>query len=296
MQFKNTQVIRIVIIVSLLIAILTLGIVTCSLCRYASSPLPMSEEYALVAEKKLLNEYDKSNAIVEKETRSAKEQTRAKYEEDYIKSLTPDSPTIISVRERSLVPPSPSITSSSYNIIYAVPSQPYIIKAEIFTIEKEIPMPSTPQGEYFVIRTPESPLIISVIEEIVKVPLAPQIINSEVIITLPPAPQITSGEILSVPTSPHITNAETIHITTVPKVPRILSAESYVLTSQSQIEEVEKPNTSTTRILRYTLEIKRGNYSNAILINLDTNETYIGAVDPLLSTFTDNSTGNILII
>lgn len=256
----------------------------------------MSEEYILVAEKKLLNEYDEPNATIEKIARDAKEQGRAKYEEDYIKSLTPNSPTIISVRERSLVPPSPNITSSNYNIIYAVPAQPYIIKAETLTIEKEIPMPSTPKGEYHVIHIAEQPLIISVTEETIKVPLAPQIVNAEVIITLPPAPQITSSEILSVPTSPHITNAETIHITTVPTAPRILSAENYVLTSQSQIEEVEKPNTSTTRILRYSLEIKRGNYSNALLTNLSTKISYVGKLDETLSTFTDNSTGNVFII
>lgn len=296
MQFKNTQVIQIVIIVSLLIAILTLGIVTCSLCRYAASPLPMSEEYALVAEKKLLNEYDESNAIIEKEARDVKEQTRAKYEEEYIKSLTPDSPTIISVRERCLVPPSPNITSSTYNIIYAVPSQPYIIKAETFTIEKEIPMPPTPMGEYHVIHIAEPPLITSATEETIKVPLAPQIVNAEVIFTLPPAPQITNSEILHVPTSPHITNTETIHITTVPTSPRILSAENYVLTSPPQSEEVEKPNVPTTKILRYTLEIKRSNYSNASLINLDTNVAYIGTVDTTLSTFTDNSTGDVFIL
>lgn len=88
MHIDREHLVKLIIIPVLITVILVLGIVTCSMCRYAAAPLPISEDYAIVAERKMLSQYDEINSVVSTEAYNAKEQGRTKYEEDYIKAHT----------------------------------------------------------------------------------------------------------------------------------------------------------------------------------------------------------------
>ena len=64
MHIDKEHLVKLIIIPVLITVILVLGIVTCSMCRYAAAPLPISEEYAIVAERKMLSQYDEINSVV----------------------------------------------------------------------------------------------------------------------------------------------------------------------------------------------------------------------------------------
>lgn len=218
----------------------------------------MSDEYVLVAEKKLLSKYDDTNEIVKKDAHLAKEQGRLKYEDEYNRTHTPLPPDTPSVKEKRTVPFSPHFTSSNYIIRYIVPGAPYIEKAEVYSIEKKILPPTIINAEYYTLHKPDAPLFVSVEEK--------------TIIKTPPVPKITGVNYVTIysdPVPPHITNAKTFNI--------------------AKKDESTKSAEKQIKLLRYTLRIKRGDYNRVTLKDLDTDIVYNGKLNGDLTLFSSDN-------
>lgn len=255
MHIDKEHLVKLIIITVLITVILVLGIVTCSMCRYAAAPLPISEEYAIVAERKMLSQYDEINSVVSTEAYKAKEQGRTKYEEDYIKAHTPQAPFIISAQEKRIVPPSPYITSSNYIIRYTIPQAPNINSAEIYSIEKAVMPPTITSANYYTLHKPDAPLFVSV-------------------------EQKTTTQI---PSSPDVPKGSYILYYSVPEPAQITGAN--VIRYQAP-EQNLPPQKTTTRLLCYTILIRRGNYAMVTIRDHKSGREYKGKLNSDLMLFT----------
>ena len=270
MHIDKEHLVKLIIIPVLITVILVLGIVTCSMCRYAAAPLPISEEYAIVAERKMLSQYDEINSVVSTEAYNAKEQGRTKYEEDYIKAHTPQAPFIISAQEKRLVPPSPYITSSNYIIRYTIPQAPNINSAEIYSIEKAVMPPTITSANYYTLHKPDAPLFVSV--------------EQKTTTQIPSSPDVPKGSYIlyySVPEPAHIIDAKIIH--PIPEPAQITGAK--VIRYQAPEQNLTSQK-AKTKLLCYTIWIRRGNYDMVTIRDHKSGREYKGKLNSDLMLFT----------
>ena len=218
----------------------------------------------------MLSQYDEINSVVSTEAYDAKEQGRTKYEEDYIKAHTPQAPFIISAQEKRIAPPSPYITSSDYIIRYTIPQAPNINSAEIYSIEKAVMPPTITSANYYTLHKPDAPLFVSV--------------EQKTTTQIPSSPDVPKGSYIlyySVPEPAHIIDAKIIH--PIPEPAQITDAKVIHYQAPEQNLTSQK---AKTKLLCYTIWIRRGNYDMVTIRDHKSGREYKGKLNSDLMLFT----------